>query len=86
LKNKVSDLADKYGDDVSVIDESEQRRMMEVVEKEMERLKEKDWNEIPDAEIAEIPDNDILKEEDRFTDMSGFDTYLTMIYGEKQGT
>ncbi len=61
---------------------------MEVVEKEMERdkEKEKDWNEVPDNEIAEIPVNDILKEEERATDMSGFKTYLTMIYGEREAT
>lgn len=43
----------------------------------------RDYNEISDSEIAEIPDKEIIKEDDRATDMSGFETYLKMVFGEK---
>jgi hypothetical protein len=59
--------------------------MMEMVEKEMEIENERnrDWNEVPENEIDDIPERDIIKEEDTGTDMSGFESYLRKIYGER---
>jgi hypothetical protein len=56
------DMAEKYGEEVSEIDEQEQKKIMELVEKELEQGK--DWNEVPDEVINEMPESQIIKEED----------------------
>lgn len=44
---------------------------------------EKDWSKATDNEMAEITDKQIIKEDDRSTDMLGFEAYLKSVYGER---
>jgi len=78
VKHKLQELIDRYGEDISEIDEQDQRKMMEQVEAEIERQKEKDGG---GEDLEQIPVQEVIKEDDRGTDMGGFDTYLLMAFG-----
>jgi hypothetical protein len=87
----LQELAERVGDNLSDLDDSDHRkRLIMKVDQEMAEDLANNANAdntLDDLQksidVDNIPDRDIIKEEDRGTDMGGFDLFLELQFGPK---